>query len=387
MKRLSRLLLLAFIFFSPCITSAETTSAEITTESGNLYVRGAQLKIVTPVRGDLLAAGGRISVERSVGADAAIAGGSLDIRAPIGQDLRAAGGMIDITDSVGGDLVAAGGNIRVEETAKITGPAMLAAGDIFIAGSVGNGARLFARKITIAGQITGDTRLFAEEIEFSPAARIYGNLTYASAIPLRPEIAAQVSGTITRDKSPEAWQAKRRHSGASYWLQGLGILSLLLAGTLLYLLLPHAVSDTQDAIRRYPLRTLLTGLGLLFAVPPVAILLLATIIGIPVGFTLLLLYPVMILIGYLAAAFFVGRQTANAMKQPEKLTLGRTIIFLALGLIILALVRAVPFLGGLVAFVALVMGIGGWAVWLQMRNKTSERNQNTQPENTTSALD
>jgi cytoskeletal protein CcmA (bactofilin family) len=386
MKTASRLLFLALILLTPCVASAQANSTEIA-ESGNMYISGAQLKIVAPVLGDLVAAGGRIIVEGSVSADAAVAGGSLDVRAPIGQDLRTAGGTIDITNNVGGDLVAAGGNVRIEETSKIAGSAMLTGGEVFVAGNIGKGAKIFARKITLAGQINGDTRLFAQEIEFSPTARINGNLTYASATPLKQDIATQVSGTITQDKLPESRQAERKRSSVKAWFQLAGIFSLLLAGTLLYLIFPNAVDDVQNSIRRYPLRTLLIGLGLLFAVPPVAILFMVTVIGIPIGITLLFAYPVMILLGYLAAAFFVGRQTANAMKQPERLSLLRRVIFLALGLIILALVGWIPYLGGLVLFIALVLGIGGWAVGLRVRYQARERNLEKPSENTISALD
>jgi uncharacterized membrane protein len=42
-------------------------------------------------------------------------------------------------------------------------------------------------------------------------------------------------------------------------------------------------------------------------------------------------------------------------------------LFLLLALIILSLVTWIPFFGGLILIVALVIGIGGWAVWIYIQ--------------------
>jgi hypothetical protein len=90
-----------------------------------------------------------------------------------------------------------------------------------------------------------------------------------------------------------------------------------------------------------------------------------SVVGIPIGFVLLLLYPVSLLLGYLATAFFIGRQVAVAAKQSEPATLKRHVLFLGLALIALSIAAAIPFLGGIVVFAAIVIGLGGWVVWLQ----------------------
>ncbi|MES2537087.1 MAG: hypothetical protein V4632_14580 [Pseudomonadota bacterium] len=364
---------IAILLFSlsPPFTGAASVSTD-TSEAGNTYISGPDLKIATPVIADLLAAGGRVSVERAVGADAALAGGTVDVRAPIGQDLRAAGGTVNVGASIGGQLVAAGGTVRVEDAAAIAGSAWLAGSDVTLAGTVGKGAKIAAGKFTLSSQINGNTRLYAQDIYFLPGARINGDLFYASPTPLTPEQAAMVQGAITREDIPARRDPGHGATRMRAWFLPFFVLSMLAAGALLYLLFPNAVTGTQRAIRQYPLRSLLAGLALLFTVPPVAILLMVTVIGLPIGFTLLALYPIMLLLGYLGAAFFVGRQVANVMKQPPQLSGGRQLMFLALALVILGVVAWVPFLGGLILMVVLVMGIGGWAVWIHARTRTGQ---------------
>lgn len=338
-----------------------------TSGSGNVYTAGPDLRILTAIPGDLLAAGGRVSVERKVGADAALAAGTVDVRAPVAQDLRAAGGTVNIESSVGGDLVVAGGTIRISHPERIGGSAWVAGGQLHIGGRIGKGARIYGNSITLAAEIDGDTHIVGEQIDFAPSARINGNLSYASPRALTDAQRAQVSGNVKRMEMPYGRQADDADDTWFPWFSLLWLLSMLLFGTLLYLIFPGAILGAQRAIGERPGLSLLAGLALLFTVPPVAILFMVTVIGIPVGFALLMLYPLALLLGYLATAFFLSRKAASATRQPERLSMGKQIAYLLLALLLLAILLAIPFLGFMVFILAVVFGLGGWAVWVQAR--------------------
>lgn len=343
-----------------------------TSAAGNMYVSGSEIRVATPVAGDLIAAGGQVRVEREVADDAAVAGGSVEIRGGVGEDLRVAGGTLDIDGDIGGELVAAGGTVRVADSTTVAGSAWLAGNDVRLGGKVGQDARIAGNRIALSGEINGDARLYGRDISLLPGTKINGNLSYASPNPLFQDPSAQVLGQIVREETPEHWETASGGARAMAWFHPFFVLSMLVAGALLYLLLPGAINGIQEAIRQYPARSLLAGIALLFAVPPVAILFMITVIGIPIGLTLLALYPVMLLLGYLAAAFFVGRRAADAMKQPAQLGPGRQVLFLALALVILNLIVLIPFVGALLIFMALVVGIGGWGVWIYMRSGARE---------------
>ncbi|HJV50793.1 MAG TPA: polymer-forming cytoskeletal protein [Noviherbaspirillum sp.] len=348
------------------ISPAYSASSQLqTSEAGNTYISGSDLVIATPVAADLFAAGGRVSVEREVGADAAVAGGSVTIRAPVRQDLRAAGGHVDIEGNTDGELVAAGGNVRVGEAAVVAGSAWLAGGDVTVAGKIGKGARIYAGNIAISGEIDGDAHLYGQQIKLLPGAIIRGGLFYTSPNELIRDPSAQVLGTLTHEPTPPEWSKEHGPRRAMSWFHPFFVLSMLAAGMLLYVLFPAAALGPQRAIRQYPLRSLLLGLALVFTIPPVAILFMVTVIGLPIGFALLLLYPLSLMLGYLATAFLIGRQVATAAKQPEPASLKRYALFLLLALIVLSIAAAIPFLGGIVMIAAVVLGLGGWAVWIQ----------------------
>jgi cytoskeletal protein CcmA (bactofilin family) len=352
---------------SPAPASAETS------ETGNTYLAGSDIRIGNPVDGDLLAAGGRVSVEQPVADDAAVAGGAVDIRAPVRQDLRVAGGTVNIDQDVGADLMAAGGKVRIDPAAGIGGSAWLAGGDVRVDGRIGRNAKIYGNKITLAGEIAGDARLAGEQIVVMPTARIDGNLSYASPEALPESLRSQVGGSITRMEGPQGWKTPSRHTGIGLsWFHPIFIVSMLLCGMLLYLFFPNAVLGIEEAIGRHPVQSLLTGVALLFAIPPLAILLMATVIGLPIGFALLLLYPLALLLGYLATAFFVGGRFATAMKKTGRLSTKQQALFLLLALFTLGIALALPFLGGFIFILAVVTGIGGFAVWMQMKRKAAQ---------------
>jgi hypothetical protein len=82
-----------------------------------------------------------------------------------------------------------------------------------------------------------------------------------------------------------------------------------------------------------------------------------TIIGLPLGLAALALYAVALLLGYLTAAMFLGEIGARLVGRGELSTGGR-MLALFLALVVLALIGLIPIVGGLVAALAVITGLG-----------------------------
>ena len=130
--------------------------------------------------------------------------------------------------------------------------------------------------------------------------------------------------------------------------------SLLVLGVLLLALVPAAMAASQLVARNEPGRVV--GWGLLVAVglPVVSVLVMLTVVGIPLGIVALLALALVYAMGYVVAALVLGR---TMVKEPRS----SYVAFLA-GLIILRLVGLIPFVGGLVTFVASAFGLGALAI-------------------------
>jgi len=103
------------------------------------------------------------------------------------------------------------------------------------------------------------------------------------------------------------------------------------------------------------------------------LLLVITIIGIPIALMLAGLYAVALLAGFLIAAFFVGERLLRlARRRAAPGGYWARVGMLAVALVILWLIRHVPYVGGLLILAVLTIGLGAMA--LQAFSHYSTRN-------------
>lgn len=355
--------LLGLVVFCMPLAAMADGSAASHSGSGNTYLTGSEVRINQAVPADLYAAGGAVVVAEPVAEDATLTGGRVDVMAAVGQDLRVAGGKVAVDAKIGGDLLATGGNVSVSPASRVGGDVMLAGGEVRFAGQAMRDVKLAGGKLVLAGEVKGNARLYGRDIRLAPGARIGGDLVYASSNPLSDQELALVAGHVTR----EADAPGRSRNAGSGWMHPLFFISMLACGAILFLVFPNAVKGTEQAMWHTPLKSLALGLALLFTLPPVAILFMITVIGIPIGFGLMLAYPLLLLLGYLCAALFVGHSVAHALNQSGKTGTGWQVVFLASALLLFSLAASIPVLGGMLVFLATLIGMGAMVQWLYRR--------------------
>jgi cytoskeletal protein CcmA (bactofilin family) len=330
---------------------------------GDYYAAGRNIELTADVEGDVFAAGCPVLIESHVKGDEALAGCQITLRGKIDHDLYAAGGSVRLENEIAGSARIAGGQITLSRQARIAGRTTLAGGRVEISGNSGPYLKVFAGRLRLNGQVQGDADLTARSIEIGPAARIMGKLIYRSAEEAKIDPAAQIAGGTTRltlEVSKPAAQAGRVALVIFLIFKLVCLLGLMLLGTILILVFPKFAQDAAGTIASDPGKSLALGLALLVTLPVAAMLLMMTVIGIPLGMTVLLLYPLALVIGYLTAAYFVGERGAAKLRQGIAMTRGRRILSLVLALLALAIIGLVPILGGLVIFIALLAGLGAW---------------------------
>lgn len=342
----------------------------------NVYAASGSLRLAVPVEGDYVGAGGSITIDAPVKGDALAVGGSVDVRGPIGDDLRIGGGNLNVASTVGGELIAAGGNVVLGPAALVERGAFLNGGRISVEGKIVGNLRANAQRIVLNGEVTGDARLVAEQIELGPKARVGGALSHASRDFTQADTAV-VAGAVTRDeaanrpreRSEERHRAWHWDSGQASWAgRVLGYFGLLAAGALWILLFPKFSAAAPDEIRRSPGLSLAIGLGVLAGVPVLAVLLFISLLGIPLGIAAFALYPLLLLLGYLAGVLFVAQRARQAINGATPPTFRTTIGFVALALLIVMLVSGLPVVGPLAVFVTTIAGLGACVLaWHQRR--------------------
>jgi hypothetical protein len=347
-----RLALAALACFTCCLAAAAEDGP-----AANVYVTGAEVRIDAPVPGDLVAAAGRISVDKPVAGDAVLAAGALEVNSPIGDDLRAAGGIVTLANAVYGEALITAGKISVGPEAWIHGRTWLAGNDLVIGGRLLGGLKAYGRNLLLLGEIRGPVDVSGEQIEILSSARIYGDVTYSSHREIRIAPGARITGTVTRASDTFSFPRPKLRIPGLPALKPLLLFGLLAAGTLLLAVFPRFTSSSVHTLNATPLKSLGLGTAIFFSLPPVMLLLVITIIGIPVALLLAAVYAVALLIGYLITAFFIGDRLARLTRRAEPACWWR-VVFLGVALVLLWLLNNIPYAGGLAVLIALWLGIG-----------------------------
>lgn len=250
-----------------------------------------------------------------------------------------------------GDVVVAPGE-TVDDVVVIDG-------SVRIRGRVTGDVVAISAPVRIAGPVEGDVVSIAERVVIAPGGRVDGDLSYVDKQPLVtvPGAVGGKTEELTFDEvfSPlstiAAWVA--------LWL-AMSVSSLLLGLALLWLA-PRSLEAAREVARTSTGAAIGIGLAVFFGLPAVAVLLMITVLGIPLGIAVLLALLPIYAIGYTTSAFLLGR----AIVRPPT---SRFLAFLA-GWGILRAIALVPVLGGLTWFAATVFGLGALtiALWRSRR--------------------
>jgi hypothetical protein len=140
--------------------------------------------------------------------------------------------------------------------------------------------------------------------------------------------------------------------------------SMVVAGLAVAAFGSRQVREVEDLITTRPGHVLVAGIAATIVLPLLSILLMVTIIGAPIGFTLLFaVLPVLALLGWLVAAIWIGDwliARGRGNREP-----GRPYRAAALGVVVLAVAGILPFVSG----IATLFGFGALilAMWRMIR--------------------
>ena len=360
-KDMIKALLIIFMLTFPLSGFAMLQSGETVTQravvNDDLYAAGGTVDIDAVVSGDVVAAGGDLFIANQIKGDVNVAGGSVHIRGDVQDDVRSAGGEITVDATVADDLIAAGGKINVSAASTVGGDAWLAGGDVHVAGTINKNLLVAAGNVRLSGITRGDVIIEGGEIQILEGAIIDGDLHYKSPNQAKIHSTATIAGKVTYEQVE--WDGDDRGEGLFF------VITMVVASVVLFKLFPGFTLSAVARISADPLKSLGAGLLALIVIPVIAVLLISIILGIWVGLSLLALYFVALLLGFLVACFFVGDRGARLFNK-EVDTSRRRLLFTSIAIIALGLIKLIPVIGGLLLFTLLLSGLG--AVIMQLKD-------------------
>lgn len=244
---------------------------------------------------------------------------------------------------------------------RINGPVHIAAGDTAssvwvvnhnatIDGVVREGLGVINGTARVTGRVEGGIVVVNGRLELAPGARVERDvMLYRSTMTRAPD--AIVAGVIHQ-------QSGFSLGAGALWLVWLSFtVVVVVAGLLFAELAPRALTESAGYLEAHGGRSALSAVIVAGAIPAIAIASFATVIGIPLGLTLVfVVIPALSFLGYLVAGAAVGsvllvRLAAGGAGTGRYRTV-------AVGLILLQVFAALPVLGGLIVLVASLLGVG-----------------------------
>jgi cytoskeletal protein CcmA (bactofilin family) len=359
----------------PLLAGASTYRAGLNVEinqvdslSGNLYISASEIHFDASAPADVYIMAVTGDVEGSIDGSLNLLAGRTSVRADVGDSLLIAGGLVTIHGNVGGDLIVAGGNVTLSDQSFVDGDVIVTGGKIRTAGLVRGTVYGSALSIQHSGTVDGDMELQASRLLLDSSARVDGDIRYQS--PIEADIAplSEVTGTVERtDATP--WNGI---GGGALSPFGplLKLTWLLLVGAVLVAAAPRLANRIAEHGNPF-LQPAAVGLLSLFLVPVVAVLLLNTIIGIPIGVLLLMLLVIGVYMSQIFAGLTIGRiLMPRSWRDGSR---GFLLLAMTIGVLIIAILKMlpVPFLPLAVTAIVTFWGLG--AVVLLVTDLTSSR--------------
>jgi hypothetical protein len=251
------------------------------------------------------------------------------------------------------DQIVITGRLEVPEGETVQ-HAVIFNGNATVGGTVERSLLVFNGRTEITGTVAEDVVVFNGDVVLRSGARVGGDVVSLRAPQI--EDGATVGGEVQDLQTRwDYWDAT--FIGRLGWWLAFTVSSLVLGLGLLLLASSGLDSVAIRALRERLGATIGFGLLVFVLLPVIAVLLLVTIVGIPLGLFLLLALALIYSIGYAIGALALGRLV---VKPPTS----RYLAFLA-GWGALRVLALVPFLGGVAWLVATVLGLG--TLWVAAR--------------------
>jgi cytoskeletal protein CcmA (bactofilin family) len=386
----------------------------------DVYVSADNFVLDGTVKGDLLVLAQTITINGTVEGDLIAAGKSIIINGTVKDDARIAGALLQISKSatVGGDVVAGGASLEAQTDSAVSGDLIAGTGQTLLEGNVMGNVLAGTGALELNGEIDGNVNaqvgdpeaggptpsmyMPQSDIKFptvkpgftiAEGAKIKGNLEYTQSKDINIPSNA-VDGKVTRT-TPVVEPAKIQPTPAQLamtWTFNLfrTIITLIIFGLLLGWLAPMLMKALMEKVQSQPAASLGWGLvayaAFFFAILVIIVAMIAggvifgaltlggmsgtiiwlgilTIFAMIVGFVLITVFLTKIVVAQLSGKLILAR--INPALAEHK------VWPLVIGVILIALLVALPLVGWL--FGILIMFIGLGAIWAWGRDLMQAR--------------
>jgi len=326
------------------------------TVDDNLFATGDAVIIDGIVNGDLIAFARRVTINGTVKGNVLTGASSVDVPGMVEGSIVAGGQTILISGNVAHNVVGFGQSITIGKEASVGGDAAGFGNETHMNGKLGHSFYAFGMA-DIAGSVGRNATFRGANISVLPSARITGDLT--SYVPRAENVHVDPGAMIGGKQSVELPKPgpSRYATFGFYFSQLLHVAAAFVAGFLLLLIAPSlrrlGFSDIISVLKSGGI-----GFLLVFATPIAALCVAITVIGLPLAFVGFVTWLLGLYLAKIVVANFIGRTLLAS--QGDRMT--SVALGLLVGLVLIFIAINLPYVGGLIHFVLVLIGFGALAM-------------------------
>jgi cytoskeletal protein CcmA (bactofilin family) len=344
------------------IPAGETVDDTLVAFADSINVRGT-------ITGDLVAFARQIAIQGTVQGDVIVFAQRIEITGNVGGDVFGFGQTVQANGLLGRNLWGFGQTVSIGSAGKLENNATLFGAEANVDGQVGSDLTAYAGFLDIGSKIGRDVQFRGDRLLIRAPSTIGRNLNVTTKSEQDTQIESGVS--IQGKKTVDFFKpkpSKYRRLGF-YVRESLWIGAAFFMGLLLYWFFPQ-VGRIPLSNGRFALKS--GGVGFLAAVAaPVAALLLGiTVIGLPIALVTLVLW----LLGLYLSKIIVARFIGGAILKTGDARMSSIAPSLVVGLIIVIICVDLPYVGGVINFLLVLIGLGALVItaYQQLGSKKSE---------------
>lgn len=311
------------------------------TQDGDLHVFGREVELLD---------GGKVNGDLNAWVQTATLDGSM------GDTVRVFCGDLTVKGKIHGDLIAVCGEITVEKDAEVTGDVDLKGANITFKGSTDGSLSAVGGQVVLGGKVAGDAALKGDVVEMQPGAQVAGDLDYTSRDRIELEDGEVVHGEVTYNK--EASKPPVSTGGFVKWF--FCTMTALLAGLGMVAIFRRSAPAVVSMVRDDALRSAGIGFITIIVVPVAAALSCILIITIPAAILVFLAWALLVYLSQVPVALWLGEWVLGKAGRPA----ASPFMALLVGVPLLYIVFAIPFIGKLAIFATLFVGYGAIVISL-----------------------
>lgn len=348
MKKLKVLLLVLLMFvvipkaeakeIEHFVSKADTDVVMDEVYNSSVAVAGESVNFDGTIKGLAIGAGNKIALN-----------GEADYGIIVGNSVTTNG-------TVNNDAFILGNLVTTNDKSIFKRDAIIAGSDIELNGVFNRNVSLYAKKVTLKNvSIKGNVKIYAENVTVEKDTTIKGTLYYPEDAKYKADDKANIAKV---EKTPAIQTHDDQNYFATVSAKIWSFLCLALVFAAISLFCPAAFSKINNKYEKTTLgegvEVFTKGLVVMILVPVVSVLLCCTMIGIPLGIILILLYGIAIYLSTIFAAYLIGYKIWQKVFNKN----GHILFFGLIGLFILLILGLVPGVRTLVSIITTLVGLG-----------------------------